>query len=87
MDTTSDEPGNNSWQALRASMSRWLLVMFISAWVFVGTLYAGFLLDRWAYPNLQDRSGDAFLSFCASVVLAIVSWRLLARWTRGSTGR
>jgi hypothetical protein len=80
-----DERSNKTWQVLRASTSRWLLIVLVSFWVFIGTLYAGFKLDRWAYPNLQDRSGDAFLSLCVSLLLGIVSARLVARWTRTPT--
>jgi hypothetical protein len=77
----SDEYGGSS---LRGAISRWLLIAMAAFWVFVGTLYIGFRVDRWAYPNLQDRSGDAFLSFCVSVILAIFAARMVARLTRHS---
>ncbi len=83
----SGEPRDDSRLGLRASISRQLLIVLVSFLVFIGTLYAGFRLDRWAYPELQDRSGDAFLSFCAAIFLGFVSGRLVAKWTRGPTSR
>jgi hypothetical protein len=74
-----DNRGNYSWQILRASMNRWSTVALVSLGVFIGSLYAAFLVERWAYP--RDFVGDRFIP--VAILLGIVSWYLTARWTRG----
>jgi hypothetical protein len=81
----SNDRDKSSWQALRASIGRWLLVALVWLWVFVGAAFALCHLDRWAYPDLRNRSGDVFVCLCAAAVVAIFSGRIVARWMRRPT--
>ena len=79
----SDNRSNDSWQTLRASISRWLPVVLVSLGVFIGALYVASLTEHWAFPG--DYVGDRFIPVV--VLLGAVSWYLAARWTRGPTSR
>jgi membrane protein DedA with SNARE-associated domain len=80
-DRMSDGQSNRQL-TLREWIACRLLGLLVSFGVFLGTAYVGMQLDRWAYPNLQNRSGDAFLSLCISVILALVAWWGVKRLTR-----
>jgi hypothetical protein len=62
---------------------RWLLIVLVSLGVFIGSLYAASLAERWAFPG--DYVGDRFIPI--AIILGIVSWYFAARWTRGPTNR
>jgi hypothetical protein len=74
----SEGQGEHPWQTLRESVGRSLLAALVSLGVFVGALYALTQLDTWAFGNRPDRSGDFFLYFCVSALLAIISARMVA---------
>ena len=41
-------------------------------------MYALIQLDTWAFGNRPDRSGDVFLYFCVSALVAVISARIVA---------
>ena len=79
----SDNRSNDSLHSFRASISRWPLIVLISLGVFIGSLYAASLAERWAFPG--DYVGDRFIPI--AILLGIASWYLAARWTHGPTDR